>query len=272
MKKFWIAFGLVLACGSAFAQDPPKQDPPKQDPAAKPPDQDPPKPQEEEYEATLAEFKGVVDVKRPEDKDWVEAVKNMRLPKGSEVCTGANSTAVIVAGKGLVIELKPVTMASLVTLIKKAKEQKVDTVLKFGSADIKLEKTEVVADFRIATPAVTTSISGSHGILRAWATRGARLISLRIFEGRWGRYMKAGGTAETGGPGDAMNDHGDLSTDLNYDYLNQFRGFGGEGGGTHDFTYFSDQWFEFGSEKFNPKQEGAGSSILPEPPRPPVWP
>ncbi len=271
MKPYLAALSAFLvAAAPAWPQDPPK----KADPA---PVQ--PAPEEENLEGVIADVKGVVDVKRPTDKDWVEAQRNMKLPKGSEVCTGAASSCTIVIGKGLILELKPVTMASLVALVKKHRLSQVDASLKFGSADIKLEKSEIRTDMQVATPAVTTSISGSHGIARAWAAGGERLISLRIFEGKWGRFVRSLGVEQEGNPGDALNDLGDFQFEMEALLLALQKKMN-DGAGL-DLPYGSEfslpkgNWFEFGLPDYSPKAQGLGgpaSQFLPPPPQPPTVP
>lgn len=269
--KCWknpLIFALVLL-GARFAwpQDPSPTPSPTPTPSPSP------APQEgTDFEAVIADLKGVVDVKRPEDAEWVAAAKNMKLGKGSEICTGASSTATLVVGQGLVIELKPVTMASLVALVKRARLTQVDANLKFGSADIKLEKTEVRRDMQVATPAVTTSISGSHGLCRAWASLGERALSLRIFEGKWGRVVRALGVEQTGGPGDALNDLGDLASDLEYELLALLRLMNDASKDDlpnyPEFSWNNGKWYEFGSPQTNPKSEKP-PTVLPGPPGPP---
>src|SRR5882672_8111248 len=71
-----------------------------------------------EMEATLVAFKGTVDVKRPEDKDWVAAERNMKLKKGSEICTSVASTATLLLTGNLKVDVKPLTQAKIDTLAK----------------------------------------------------------------------------------------------------------------------------------------------------------
>jgi len=70
-------------------------------------------PKREDFEATLVEVKGTVDVKRPEDKDWVAAARNMKLKKGSEICTSVSSTAGLLFTGNVKIDVKPLTQAKV---------------------------------------------------------------------------------------------------------------------------------------------------------------
>src|SRR5436190_2923013 len=78
----------------------------------------PQEPKREELEATLVAFKGTVDVKRPEDKDWVAAQRNMKLKRGSEICTSVASTATLLLTGNLKVDVKPLTQAKIDALAK----------------------------------------------------------------------------------------------------------------------------------------------------------
>jgi hypothetical protein len=142
-------------------------------------------PKREDFEATLVEFKGTVDVKRPEDKDWVAAARNMKLKKGSEICTSVSSTAGLLFTGNVKIDVKPLTQAKVEELAKRGNTLNVDLKLKFGSIEVDIQKGDLNSDMKVSAPNSTTSVSGSHGIVRAPATEGGCRVTLRTTTGTW---------------------------------------------------------------------------------------
>jgi hypothetical protein len=139
----------------------------------------------EDIEATLVDFKGTVDVKRPEDKDWVEAGRNMKLKKGSEICTSVASTASLLLTGNLKIDVRPLTQAKVEDLAKLGNNVDADLRLKFGSIEVDIQKGDLKSNMKVSAPNSTTSVSGSHGIVRAPATEGGCRITLRTTTGTW---------------------------------------------------------------------------------------
>jgi hypothetical protein len=139
----------------------------------------------EELEATLVDVKGTVDVKRPEDKDWVEAVRNMKLKKGSEICTSVASTATVLLTGNLKIDLRPLTQAKVEDLAKLGSDVNADLRLKFGAIEVDIQKGDLKSSMKVSAPISTTSVSGSHGIVRAPATEGGCRVTLRTTTGTW---------------------------------------------------------------------------------------
>jgi len=145
--------------------------------------QEPAKPQE--LEATLVAFKGTVDVKRPDDKDWVSAERNMKLKKGSEICTSVASTASLLLTGNVKVDVKPLTQARIEDLAKAGDTMNADVKLKFGQVEVDIQKGDLRSDMKVSAPNSTTSVSGSHGIVRAPATAGGCRITLRTTTGTW---------------------------------------------------------------------------------------
>lgn len=145
------------------------------DPAAKP----------EDLEATIVEFKGTVDVKRPEDKDWVAAARNMKLKKGSEICTSVASTASLLLTGNVKIDVRPLSQATLEELAKAGGQLNADVKLKFGAIEVDIKKGDLRSDMKVSAPNSTTSVSGSNGIVRAPATQGGCRVTLRTTTGTW---------------------------------------------------------------------------------------
>jgi hypothetical protein len=139
----------------------------------------------QELEATLVAFKGTVDVKRPEDKDWVPAERNMKLKKGSEVCTSVASGATLLFTATLKIEVRALTQAKVEDLAKLGNAVNGELRLKFGSIEVDLQKGDLRSDMKVSAPNSTTSVSGSNGIVRAPATEGGCRITLRTTTGNW---------------------------------------------------------------------------------------
>src|SRR5947207_1091858 len=139
----------------------------------------------EDLEATLVTFKGTVDVKRPEDKDWVAAERNMKLKKGSEICTSVASTASLLFTGNLKIDVKPLTQARVDDLAKTGSDVNADIKLKFGAIEVDIQKGDLRSDMKVSAPNSTTSVSGSHGIVRAPATEGGCRVTLRTTTGTW---------------------------------------------------------------------------------------
>jgi hypothetical protein len=138
-----------------------------------------------DLEATLVAFKGTVDVKRPEDKDWVPAERNMKLKRGSEVCTSVASTASLLLTGNLKIDVRPLTQAKVEDLAKLGDSVNADLKLKFGAIEVDIQKGDLRSDMKVSAPNSTTSVSGSHGIVRAPASEGGCRVTLRTTTGIW---------------------------------------------------------------------------------------
>jgi hypothetical protein len=206
-----LAAALLLLGGAvAVAQD-------KKDPAPAPAKQDTGK--KEDLEATLVSLKGTVDVKRPEDKDWVPAERNMKLKKGSEICTAVASTAKLLFTGNIQVDVKALTQAKIEDLAKAGGKVNADVNLKFGSIEVDIQKGDLRADMKVTAPNSTTSVSGSHGFVHAPASGGGGHITLRTFTGTWNHHLP-GPDTDQGINGDGVaNDQGDSALDLNYRFL-----------------------------------------------------
>jgi hypothetical protein len=145
----------------------------------------PQEPKKEDAEATLVSFKGTVDVKRPEDKDFVPAERNMKLKKGSEICTSVASTAKLLLTGNVQVDVRPLTQARIEDLAKAGGDMNADLKLKFGAVEVDIQKGDLKSDMKVSAPNSTTSVSGSHGIVRAPATDGGCRITLRTTTGTW---------------------------------------------------------------------------------------
>jgi hypothetical protein len=158
---------VVLAAAGALAAPPQEQ------------------PKREELEATLVAFKGTVDVKRPEDKDWIAAERNMKLKRGSEICTSVASSATVLLTGNIKVDVRPLTQAKVDDLAKAGDAVNADVKLKFGAVEVDIQKGDLRSDMKVSAPNSTTSVSGSHGIVRAPATEGGCRITLRTTTGTW---------------------------------------------------------------------------------------
>lgn len=225
-----IAIVLVLATGAlAGAQDAAKR---------------------EDLEATLVAFKGTVDVKRPEDKDWVAAERNMKLKRGSEICTSVASAATLLFTSNLKIEVKALTQARVDELAKQGGAVNGDVRLKFGSIEVDLLKGDLRTDMKVSAPNSTTSVSGSNGIVRAPATEGGCRITLRTTTGTWNH--------------DASQVDRDLfGADVADNYGNQLRDFRALAD-SHDFIdFFGRDRFELYQSRFTTKAGDAAPWDVP---------
>ncbi|MBI3857654.1 MAG: hypothetical protein HY293_18385 [Planctomycetes bacterium] len=179
----------------------------------------------EDLEATLVAFKGTVDVKRPEDKDWVPAERNMKLKRGSEVCTSVASVATLLFTGKLKIDVRPLTQAKVEELARLGSEVNADLKLKFGAIEVDLEKGDLRTDMKVSAPNSTTSVSGSHGIVRAPATEGGCRVTLRTTTGTWSH--EAAGVERGIFGEDVADNHGNQLRDLraladSHDFLDFF--------------------------------------------------
>jgi hypothetical protein len=178
----------------------------------------------EDLEATLVAFKGTVDVKRPEDKDWVAAERNMKLKRGSEVCTSVASGATLLFTGNLKIEVRALTQAKVEELAKLGNAVNADLRLKFGSIEVDLQKGDLRSDMKVSAPNSTTSVSGSNGIVRAPATDGGCRVTLRTTTGTWNHRA-------------SQVDRGIWGADVADNYGNQLRDFRAFAD-SHDFIDF----------------------------------
>jgi hypothetical protein len=216
-------------------------------------------------------------VKRPDDKDWVAAERNMKLKKGSEVCTAVASTATLLFTGNVKVEVKALTQAKIEDLAKAGAKLNADVKLKFGSVEVDIQKGDLRTDMKVTAPNSTTSVSGSQGIVRAPASGDGAFITLRTFSGSW-RHESGGVDRSLEGPGAANNLH-DLPRDLRYfavshlytDYGGRHRDelYQGRGPGKAGDVNPSDVTFGDFAERSpaSPKHKKPG--LLPLPPRPP---
>jgi hypothetical protein len=183
-----------------------------------PQDQKPPaageKPQE--LEATLVAFKGTVDVKRPEDKDWVAAERNMKLKRGSEVCTAVASGATLLFTGNVKIEVKALTQAKVEDLAKAGAAIKADVNLKFGAIEVDIQKGDLKADMKVTAPNSTTSVSGSLGLVKAPAKGNPKWVTIKTKSGTWTHQPKNHPPKDLDGA-QKGNNHGDSAKDLDAD-------------------------------------------------------
>lgn len=151
-----------------------------------------PEPAKEKLEAVIVQIEGVVDVKRPDDKDWIPAEVNMKLPEGSEICTAYAATATLLFGKASKVVVQPLAQAKIETLVKKdEKTVETEVNLKFGGAEIDIKQSDIKTDMKVAMPNSTTSVSGSSATCYAWANQrdAWRFIMMRVHTGTWvGQY------------------------------------------------------------------------------------
>ncbi len=169
-------------------------------------------PKADDLEATLVDFKGTVDVKRPEDKDWVPAARNMKLRKGAGVCTAIASTATLLFSSNLKIDVQPLTEARVDELAKETGGIKTELRLKFGIIEVDIQKGDLKSDMKVKAPNSTTSVSGSHGIVRAPATDGGCRVTLRTSTGTWSHDASRVGRDLFGE--DVADDYGNQLRDL----------------------------------------------------------
>ena len=210
--------------------------------------QESPKP--EALEATLVAFKGTVDVKRPEDKDWVAAERNMKLKRGSEICTSVASSATLLFTANLKIEVKALTQARVDELAKQGNAVNSDVRLKFGSIEVDLLKGDLRSDMKVTAPNSTTSVSGSNGIVRAPATEGGCRIMLRTTTGSWNHDAAGVDRAISG-------------ADVADNYGNQLRDFRLLAD-SHDFIdFFGRDRFELYQSRFSTKAGDAAPWNVP---------
>lgn len=184
----------------------------------------------EALEAVVVSLKGTVDVKRPEDKDWVPAERNMKLKKGSSICTSVASTASLLFTGNVKVTVKALTEASIDELAKGGGAMNADVNLKFGTIEVDIQKGDLRTDMKVRSPNSTTSVSGSHGFVHAPASGGGALLSLKTFSGTWTHTPgKLGLDFAVEGAG-GVNPEGDLPQDGEYKFkTDQFLDFGGKG-------------------------------------------
>jgi hypothetical protein len=258
-----IAF--VLSCLAAVqAQEPPK--PPA--PAPK-----------EELEAVIVALKGTVDVKRPEDKDFVAAERNMKLKKGSELCTAVASTATLLFTGNVRVVVKPLTQAKIDELAKQGGAVNADVNLKFGTIEVDIKKGDLKADMKVTAPNSTTSVSGSLGWVRCYAAGGGGQVTLHTESGTWNQFVPGLGLDFGVEGAGAANEEGSLPGDLDYAFdTKQFLDFFGKKKDelyqgkfsvkAGDVNPWDTPFFEFaGTGPVNKKHKKP--AILPPPPRPP---
>lgn len=250
------AFLLCLAA-AAVAQEPPKK---------------------EDLEAVVVTLKGTVDVKRPDDKDWVPAERNMKLKKGTSICTSVASTASLLLTGNVKVTVKPLTEAKIEDLAKGGGTLNADVNLKFGTIEVDIQKGDLRSDMKVRSPNSTTSVSGSNGIVKAFASGGGALISLKTSTGTWTfTPKKLGVEIPVEGKGGA-NDAGELPQDRDYNFkADQFLDFGGRskaelyrgrGSKGGDRNPWEIPFYEFANTgPANPKHKKAAA--LPLPPGPP---
>ncbi|MHC4605547.1 MAG: FecR domain-containing protein [Planctomycetota bacterium] len=207
-----LALGLMLSAAGVASQDPApkekkqdekaeKKEPEKKQEKKEEPKKEEPAAPKEEKEAVLVEFKGVVDVKRPADKDWVAAERNMKLPAGSEICTSYGASAKLLFPGEITVDVQPLTQATIDTLFQQKDKVSTGVRLKFGAAEVDIKKSDIKTDMKVATPNSTTSVSGSSATVWAWARREHNFMMIQVQRGRWRTELEGGvvATVEDGG-------------------------------------------------------------------------
>lgn len=167
-----------------------------------------------ELEAVVVSLKGTVDVKRPADADWVAAERNMKLGKGAALCTSIASSAELLFAGNVKVTVRPLTEATIETLAQAGGQVGTDINLKFGTIEVDIQKGDLRTDMKVRAPNSTTSVSGSQGIVRAFASGGGALIALRTYTGSWVfTPRRLGVDIPIEGAG-AANEDGDLPQDM----------------------------------------------------------
>ena len=169
-------------------------------------------------EATIVAIKGTVDVKRPSDKEWVAAERNMKLPRGAEICTAMSSSATVLITGRIQVDIGPLTQTRIELLVESKKGVEADLNLRFGTIEVDIQKGDLRADMTVATPHSTTSVSGSRGIIRAPASGPGHIITLRTFSGTWSRKSLRTGITSWLEGSRVTNDFGEARRDLTYRY------------------------------------------------------
>ncbi len=263
---------IVLSAGLAWAASLGAQDPPKPAPAQ-------PAPPREAIEATIVALKGTVDVKRPEDKDFVPAERNMKLKKGTEICAAVASSATLLFTGDVKVVVKALTQAKIEDLARQGGEVNADVNLKFGTIEVDIKKGDLKADMKVTAPNSTTSISGSLGWVRSYAAGGGGFLSIRTESGSWNHSVHGLGLDFPIEGAGLANDRGDLPGDLDYAFgTRTFLDFFGK----HKDELYRGRWsikagdvhpwdlpfFEFAGTAPSSKKHRK-AAILPPPPRPP---
>jgi hypothetical protein len=120
------------------------------------------KPAADKVEATILEIKGVVDVKRPADADFIEGLKDMKLAEDSEISTGLDSEVTLLFPPENKVVVKSLTQVKIDKLL--IGQGTVETKLKLQTGTVKVEvnKGDMKTDLKVATPNTTASISGTQ--------------------------------------------------------------------------------------------------------------
>lgn len=162
-------------------------------------------------EATVVEIKGVVDVKRPADKDWTPAAKDMKLPEGSEVCTGFDSSAILLFQGETKVDVLSLSNIKVDKHAMAGKNVNTSLNVQFGQIELDVKKGDIKADIKVSTPNSTTSISGTRLAIRAFSDMVPRggganpYAAVRVYDGTVGiasnsndvQFSVGGGEATT---------------------------------------------------------------------------
>lgn len=168
-----------------------------------------------DVEAVVVSFKGTVDVKRPDDKDWVAVERNMKLKKGSSICTSIASSAELLFTGNVKVTVKALSEATIDALAQGGGQTNADVNLKFGTIEVDIQKGDLRTDMKVRSPNSTTSVSGSQGIVRAFASGGGAIVSLRTLTGTWSFNPRRLDDVEIPIEGaGSVNEYGDLPQDM----------------------------------------------------------
>ncbi len=162
--------GLAVSAAAMMAEpvQPAPTQPPAQGPAAKPvPANGPISPRATKTMILLVKFKGMAQIRRPENidpdpkKGWEPARAGIGLPEGTQIRTGPNSEVVLQIGATQTITVDKLTSTTVRLAVNDAGTERTRLDLEQGRLGIDVDSTRIANDVQVQTPQTTLAVTGT---------------------------------------------------------------------------------------------------------------
>ena len=114
-------------------------------------------------EVTIDAIEGEAEVCPFQEKDWVAAVKGMKLTEGAKISTGFKSQVVLLFADNSTVVVKSLTQLTVSRFIKEGDKVTTDLKIRVGAVRVKVtENQPAKTDMKISTPNATASVRGTE--------------------------------------------------------------------------------------------------------------
>jgi len=110
---------------------------------------------------SIEEIAGSVEYRPSEDARWHDATAGLKLSQGAELSTGLASKAALALGDNSIVVLGSFTEVSIDKFFKDAEAVRTMLRMKSGTLRAKVRSDRVRSDFKVVTPNMTASVTGT---------------------------------------------------------------------------------------------------------------